>query len=142
MLSFSSFGSSKHPQVDKVRRAVELLRRADPGLIVDGEIMADVAVTPELMEKNYPFSSLKGGANVLIFPDLNSANIAYKLLGRLGGAETLGPFLMGMSKPVHMLARDAEVEEIVNAAAIAVVDAQENELLGPKAVSETELVAR
>jgi malate dehydrogenase (oxaloacetate-decarboxylating)(NADP+) len=142
MLSFSSFGSSKHPQVDKVRRAVELLRRADPGLIVDGEIMADVAVTPELMEKNYPFSSLKGGANVLIFPDLNSANIAYKLLGRLGGAETLGPFLMGMSKPVHMLARDAEVEEIVNAAAIAVVDAQENELLGPKVVSETELVAR
>ena len=142
LLSFSSFGSSKHPQVDKVRRAVELLRRADPGLIVDGEIMADVAVTPELLEKNYPFSSLKGGANVLIFPDLNSANIAYKLLGKLGGAETLGPFLMGMSKPVHLLARDAEVEEIVNAAAIAVVDAQENELVGQRPEGEPELVAR
>ena len=142
LLSFSSFGSSKHPQVDKVRRAVELLHRADPGLIVDGEIMADVAVTPELLEKNYPFSSLKGGANVLIFPDLNSANIAYKLLGKVGGAETLGPFLMGMSKPVHLLARDAEVEEIVNAAAIAVVDAQENELVAPRTVGEPELVAR
>ena len=142
LLSFSSFGSSKHPQVDKVRRAAELLRQADPGLIVDGEIMADVAVTPELLEKNYPFSSLKGGANVLIFPDLNSANIAYKLLGKLGGAETLGPFLMGMSKPVHLLARDAEVEEIVNAAAIAVVDAQENELVGQRAEGEAELVAR
>jgi malate dehydrogenase (oxaloacetate-decarboxylating)(NADP+) len=127
LLSFSTFGSTKHPQVEKVRRAVELLHRADPTLIVDGEVMADVAVSPELLDASYPFSALKGGANVLIFPDLNSANIAYKLLGKLGGAETLGPILMGMSKPVHLLARDAEVEEIVGAAAIAVVDAQENE---------------
>jgi malate dehydrogenase (oxaloacetate-decarboxylating)(NADP+) len=127
MLSFSSFGSTRHPQVEKVRRAVELLHRADPSLIADGELMADVAVTPELLEESYPFSMLKGGANVLIFPDLASANIAYKLLSRIGEAETLGPILMGMSKPVHLLFRGAEVEEIVGVTAIAVVDAQENE---------------
>jgi malate dehydrogenase (oxaloacetate-decarboxylating)(NADP+) len=103
---------------------VELLHRADPTLMVDGELMADDAVSSDL-ESRYPFSHLKGGANVLIFPDLNSANIAYKLLGKIGGGETLGPILMGMSKPVHLLARGAEVEEVVNAAAIAVVDAQE-----------------
>lgn len=128
MLSFSSFGSTKHKTCEKVRRAVELLHIADPTLIVDGEIMADAAVSSEMLEEMYPFSSLKGGANVLIFPDLASANIAYKLLSKLGGAETLGPILMGMDKPVHLLSRGAEVEEIVNAAAVAVVDAQENEL--------------
>jgi malate dehydrogenase (oxaloacetate-decarboxylating)(NADP+) len=124
MLSFSSFGSARHPQCDKVRRAVELLHRADPTLMVDGEVMADDAVSADL-EQHYPFSQLKGGANVLIFPDLNSANIAYKLLSKIGGGEILGPILMGMGKPVHLLARGAQVEEIVNAAAIAVVDAQE-----------------
>ncbi|HTR22613.1 MAG TPA: NADP-dependent malic enzyme [Terriglobales bacterium] len=128
MLSFSTFGSAKHPQCTKVRKAVELLHKADPTLIVDGEVMADVAVSPELIEKNYPFSSLKGGANVLIFPDLASANIAYKLLSKLGGGTTLGPILMGMSKPVHLVPRDTEVEEIVNVVALAVVDAQENEV--------------
>jgi hypothetical protein len=87
---------------------------------VDGEVMADVAVSAEAMELTHPFSALKGGANVLIFPDLNSANIAYKLLARLGGAETLGPILMGMSRAVHVLSRGAEVEEIVNVSAIAV----------------------
>jgi malate dehydrogenase (oxaloacetate-decarboxylating)(NADP+) len=130
MLSFSSFGSSSHPQCEKVRRAVDLLHKADPGLMVDGEMMADVAVSAEKLEQTYPFSFLKGGANVLIFPDLNSANIAYKLLATIGGAETLGPVLMGMSKPVHLVARGAEVEEIVNAAAIAVVDAQESQESG------------
>jgi malate dehydrogenase (oxaloacetate-decarboxylating)(NADP+) len=129
MLSFSTFGSTRHPQCEKVRKAVELLHKADPTLIVDGEVMADIAVSPELIEKNYPFSSLKGGANVLIFPDLGSANIAYKLLSKLGGGETLGPILMGMSKPVHVVSRDTEVEEIVNVCALAVVDAQENEVL-------------
>ena len=111
-----------------MRKAVELLHKADPTLIVDGEIMADVAVSPEMLEKNYPFSTLKDGANVLIFPDLSSANIAYKLLSKLGGGQTLGPILMGMSKPVHVVPRDTEVEEIVNVAALAVVDAQENDL--------------
>ncbi len=128
MLSFSSFGSTQHPQCEKVRKAVALLHKADPTLIVDGEIMADVAVSPEILEETYPFSSLKGGANVLIFPDLNSANIAYKLLSKLGGGEVLGPILMGMSKPVHLVARGAKVEEIIHAAAVAVVDAQESHL--------------
>ncbi|MBZ5719845.1 MAG: NADP-dependent malic enzyme [Acidobacteriia bacterium] len=128
MLSFSTYGSTKHPLCEKVRKAVDLLHKADPALIVDGEIMADVAVSPEILEQTYPFSPLKGGANVLIFPDLHSANIAYKLLSKIGGAETLGPILMGMSRPVHLLPRGAEVEEIVNVAAIAVVDAQETEL--------------
>jgi len=128
MLSFSSFGSTKHRLCEKVRSAVDLLHKADPTLIVDGEVMADIAVSPEMLEKTYPFSPLKAGANVLIFPDLNSANIAYKLLSKLGGAETLGPILMGMSRPVHLLPRGAEVEEIVNVTAIAVVDAQDTEL--------------
>jgi len=141
MLSFSTFGSTPHPQCAKVRKAVELLHKADPTLIVDGEIMADVAVSPELLEKSYPFSTLKGGANVLIFPDLASANIAYKLLSKLGGGTTLGPILMGMSKPVHVVPRDTEVEEIVNVAAIAVVDAQENDLFAwPNVHKPMELV--
>jgi malate dehydrogenase (oxaloacetate-decarboxylating)(NADP+) len=127
MLSFSSFGSTKHPLCEKVRKAVDLLHKADPTLVVDGEVMADIAVSPEMLEELYPFSALKGGANVLICPDLNSANIAYKLLAKIGGAETIGPILMGMSKPVHLLSRGAEVEEIVNMAAIAVIDAQELE---------------
>jgi len=127
MLSFSSFGSAQHASCEKVRKAVALLHKADPTLIVDGEIMADAAVSPEMLEQTYPFSSLKGGANVLIFPDLASANIGYKLLKTIGGCETLGPILMGMSRPVHLLARGAEVEEIVNVVAIAVVDARERE---------------
>jgi malate dehydrogenase (oxaloacetate-decarboxylating)(NADP+) len=92
---------------------------------IDGEMQADTAVTPEIIEESYPFSSLKGGANVLIFPNLEAGNIAYKLLARLGGAELIGPILVGMSKPAHVLQRGAEVEEIVNIATIAVVDAQE-----------------
>ena len=125
MLSFSNFGSTKHPSSEKVRRAVELVREIDPTLMVDGEMMADTAVTPEIIEQTYPFSRLQGGANVLVFPDLNAANTCYKLLGKIAGAETIGPILMGMSKPIHVLQRGAEVEEIVNIAAIAVVDAQE-----------------
>ena len=127
MLSFSSFGSVDHPICTKVQKAVELLHFADPTLIVDGEIMADDALSPEVIEQSYPFSTLKGGANVLIFPDLASANIACKLVAKLGGGETLGPILMGMSRPVHVLHRGAQVEEIVDVAAIAVVDAQEND---------------
>jgi len=127
MLSFSNFGSTQHPLTAKVRRAVELIRRMDPRLIVDGEVMADTAVVPEIIDETYPFAKLRGGANVLVFPDLTSANTSYKLLARIGGAEPIGPILMGMSKPVHVLQRGAEVEEIVNIAAIAVVDAQETE---------------
>jgi len=111
MLSFSNFGSTKHPLAEKMRRATELVQQRDPNLIVDGEMQADTAVTPELLAE-YRFSRLRGGANVLIFPDLEAANIAYKLMMRIGGAEALGPILMGMAKPVHVLQRGAEVEEI------------------------------
>ncbi len=127
MLSFSNFGSTKHPLAEKVQRAVKLVKDTDPELMIDGEMMADTAIAPEIIEEAYPFSKLKGGANVLVFPDLTSANTCYKLLRRIGGAETIGPILMGMSKPVHVLQWDAEVEEIVNMAAIAVVDTQETE---------------
>jgi len=128
MLCFSSFGSVDHPICSKVRKAVDLLHYADPTLIVDGEIAADDAVSPEIIDQQYPFSSLKGGANVLIFPDLVSANTATKLLAKIGGGELIGPLLMGMSRPVHVLQRTATVEQIVDVAAIAVVDAQEGDV--------------
>ena len=125
MLSFSNFGSTRHPLAEKVRRAVELVRQREPALMVDGEMQADTAVVPDIIEQTYPFSTLKGGANVLIFPNLEAGNIAYKLLSRIAGVEPIGPILMGMSRPVHVLQRGAEVNDIVNIAAIAVVDAQD-----------------
>jgi malate dehydrogenase (oxaloacetate-decarboxylating)(NADP+) len=124
MLSFSNFGSVRHPEAEKVARAVQLLRQRDPSLIVDGEMQADTAVDPELMERDYPFSALKEPANVLVFPNLSAGNIAYKLLDHLGGATAIGPILVGMSRPVHVLERGADVQDIVNMAAVAVVDAQ------------------
>jgi len=131
MLSFSSFGSTRHPLAEKVRLATEIVKRRRPDLVVDGEIEADVAVTPDLLAETFPFTSLKGGANVLICPSLEAGNIAYRLLMRLGGCEAIGPILMGLSKPVHVLHRAAEVNDIVNVAAIAVVDAQEASGLFP-----------
>jgi malate dehydrogenase (oxaloacetate-decarboxylating)(NADP+) len=124
MLSFSNFGSTRHPLADKVRRATALVRAKAEGLIVDGEMQADTAIVPELVTEDYPFSKVRGDANVLIFPSLEAGNVAYKLMMRMGGAEALGPILMGMAKPVHVLARGSGVEEIVNMAAIAVVHAQ------------------
>jgi malate dehydrogenase (oxaloacetate-decarboxylating)(NADP+) len=125
MLSFSNFGSTRHPLADKIRRAVEIVRDTQPDLMIDGEMQADVAVTPELMSEHYPFSNLKGRANVLVFPNLEAGNIAYKLLMCIGAAEAIGPLLVGMAKPVHVLQRGFEVEDIVNVTAIAVVDAQD-----------------
>ena len=122
MLSFSNFGSVKHPQADKVRKATEIVKQMAPNLIVDGEMQADTAVAPELLE-GFTFSKLKGKANILIFPDLNSGNICYKLLHHLGEAEGVGPILMGMNKPIHVLQRGNSVDDIVKIAAIAVVDA-------------------
>jgi len=124
MLSFSNFGAVSHPQCEKVRNAVALVKQRDPALVVDGEVMADVAVNAEALERDFPFSTLKGGANVLIFPNLASANMAYRLLGRVGGCETLGPIMMGMSKPAYVLPQGVEVEDIVNIAALAVVEAE------------------
>jgi malate dehydrogenase (oxaloacetate-decarboxylating)(NADP+) len=125
MLSFSNFGSTRHPLAEKVARAVAMIKRRAPDLMVDGEMQADTAVVPEIIDETYPFSVLKGGANVLVFPDLEAGNIAYKLLARIGGAEAVGPILMGLSRPVHVLQRGAEVDDIVKMTAIAVVDAQE-----------------
>jgi malate dehydrogenase (oxaloacetate-decarboxylating)(NADP+) len=127
MLSFSNFGSNKHPAAAKVRRAVEIVRRHDPDLEIDGEMQADTAVLPSILHASYPWSRLKEPANVLIFPELQSANIAYKLLWRLANCEAIGPILLGMGKPVHVLQPGLEVTDIVNLAAICVVDAQEQE---------------
>jgi malate dehydrogenase (oxaloacetate-decarboxylating)(NADP+) len=124
MLSFSNFGSTKHPFAEKMHRAVKLVRERAPGLAIDGEMQADTAVTPEILSEIYPFSTLKGGANVLICPGLTSANIAYKLLARLGGAVAVGPILMGIKKPVYLLVPGNEVNDIVNITAMAVFESQ------------------
>lgn len=123
MLSFSNFGSTRHPLSEKVRRAVEIVRQRRPDLCIDGEMQADTAVVPQIIDERYPFSRVRD-ANVLVFPDLASANIAYKLLQRLGDAEAIGPILMGAGKPVHVLQTGDEVKDIVRIAAMAVLDAQ------------------
>jgi malate dehydrogenase (oxaloacetate-decarboxylating)(NADP+) len=125
MLSFSNFGSVRHPEAEKVARAVAILRKRDPSLIVDGEMQADTAMDENILRTGYPFSALKDRANVLIFPNLSAGNIAYKLLHHLGGAAKIGPFLVGMNLPVHVLEQGADVQDIVNMAAVAVMDAQQ-----------------
>ena len=125
MLSFSNFGSADHPLTLNVKRATALVKQRAPELIIDGEMQANVALDPDLVERQYPFSKLKGNANVFIFPDLQSGNISYKLLHKLGGAEQVGPILMGTKKPIHVLQRGDDVADIVNMAAVAVVDVQE-----------------
>ncbi|HZV26402.1 MAG TPA: NADP-dependent malic enzyme [Acidothermaceae bacterium] len=125
LLSFSNFGSTRHPRSAKMAAATALVKQRRPDLMVDGELMADVALSPQLRGDDYPFSTLKGEANVLVFPSLEAANVAYKLLQHLGRAVAIGPILVGMAKPVHVLSRGAEVTDIVNIAAIAVVDAQD-----------------
>ncbi|HEY6808505.1 MAG TPA: phosphate acyltransferase, partial [Gemmatimonadales bacterium] len=126
MLSYSNFGSVAHPTAEKVRKAVALLHEREPALQVDGEMQADTAVVERILTKSYPFAKLRSAANVLIFPGLDAANIAYKLLDRLGGAQAIGPILVGMDRPVHVLQRGSEVNDIVNMAVIAAVDAQEH----------------
>jgi malate dehydrogenase (oxaloacetate-decarboxylating)(NADP+) len=130
MLSFSNFGSVRHPDAEKVAKAVKLLRQRDPTLVVDGEMQADTALDPELLHRDYPFSALRDRANVLIFPNLSAGNIAYKLLNHLGGATAIGPILVGMNRPVHVLERGADVQEIVNMSAVAVVDSQTRSFSG------------
>jgi malate dehydrogenase (oxaloacetate-decarboxylating)(NADP+) len=125
MLSFSNFGSSEDPSAVKVRDAVAYLHEHHPALLVDGEMQANMAFNTQLLRDNYPFSELiNGGANTLIFPNLDAGNIAYKLLMELGGAEAIGPVLLGMAKPVHILQLGSPVRDIVNMITIAVVDAQ------------------
>jgi malate dehydrogenase (oxaloacetate-decarboxylating)(NADP+) len=124
MLSFSNFGSVRHPDAEKVARSVQLVRQRDPNLVVDGEMQADSALDERILTGSYPFSALKEPANVLIFPNLSAGNIAYKLLNKLGGATAIGPILIGMRHPVHVLEHGADVQEIVNMTAVAVMDAQ------------------
>lgn len=127
ILSYSNFGSSKGVVPAKAAAAAALAKKKFPDLVVDGDIQANVALNTEIQQSNYPFSELaKKGANTLIFPDLASGNIAYKLLMEIGGAEAIGPVLMGMNKPVHVLQLGSSVREIVNMVAIAVVEAQIN----------------
>ncbi|MFZ1731447.1 MAG: NADP-dependent malic enzyme [Bacteroidota bacterium] len=123
LLSYSNFGSNRESSALKMQAALKIVRNRRPDLMVDGEMQADTAVVPEIIANTFPFSTLKGGANVLIFPDLNSGNIAYKLLSRIGDMQPVGPILNGVAKPVHVLQRGSEVKEIVDMIAIAVVDA-------------------
>ena len=122
MLSYSSGASGTGTDVDIVRQATEIVKEKRPDLNIDGEMQVDLAFDTERREKFYEFSSLKGRANVLIFPNLEAGNMAYKLMGQVGGAETIGPILVGMDKPVHVLQRNSDVDTIVRMAAIAVTD--------------------
>jgi malate dehydrogenase (oxaloacetate-decarboxylating)(NADP+) len=118
MLSFSNFGSNDHPATAPVRDAVAILREKHPELVVDGEMQADTALKPDISQESFPFNRVAGDANVLIFPNLHAANIAYKLVWRMGGVEAIGPILVGMNKPVCVLQRGSDVNDIVNMAAI------------------------
>jgi malate dehydrogenase (oxaloacetate-decarboxylating)(NADP+) len=124
-LSFSNFGSARFPATVKVQEAVRLLQEREPGLEADGELMAETALEAKLLKDSYPFSRLTGPANVLIFPDLNAGNIGYQLLKSIAKAEAIGPILVGMDRPVHILQRDVQVQDVINMAVIAAVDAQE-----------------
>ena len=126
LLSFSNFGSSRHEDSDRVRLAVDIIRKRRPELLVDGEMQADTAVSPQRIEETYPFSPLRGGANILVFPNLDAGNIAYQLLASMGGAQLIGPILMGLARPVHVLQRDSSAADIVNLAALAAIEVQEN----------------
>ncbi|OGQ35182.1 MAG: phosphate acetyltransferase [Deltaproteobacteria bacterium RIFCSPHIGHO2_12_FULL_43_9] len=121
-LSYSNFGSTKNNETEKVAEAVRIAKELRPDLLIDGEMQADTAVIPEIVTEQFPFCKIKGDANVLIFPDLDSSNICYKLMQRIGGAEAVGPILIGMAKPVHVLQRFSDVNDIVNMAAITVID--------------------
>ncbi|KVV14510.1 NADP-dependent malic enzyme [Flavobacterium sp. TMP13] len=128
MVSYSNFGSSPHPAVAKIREAVAYLHKNHPDMIVDGELQADFALNAELLKDKFPFSKIAGKkVNTLIFPNLESANITYKLLKEIDKVDSIGPIMMGMGKPVHIFQLGASVEEMVNMATIAVLDAQEKE---------------
>lgn len=121
MLSFSTHGTAKHEMVDKVARATELVKQKDKDLIVDGEIQFDAAIIPEVAEKKCPNSPLNGEANVLIFPDLNSGNIGYKIAERLGDYKAIGPIMQGLNKPINDLSRGCSVQDIVDLAVITLI---------------------
>jgi malate dehydrogenase (oxaloacetate-decarboxylating)(NADP+) len=125
MVSFSNFGSTRHPDAKVVEEAVKLSRIKKPDLVIDGEMQADTALSEDIMKRLYPFSRLGGAANILIFPNLDAGNAAFKLLEHAGGAKAVGPLLMGMSKPFNVLQRSSDMENAVNVIAITVAQAQE-----------------
>src|SRR6185503_15558506 len=124
MLSFSNFGSVDHEQSRRSAEAVRLAKEWDPTLIIDGEMAADTALVPELARQAFPMSAIQGDANVLVFPDLQAGNIAYKLVQHLAGAELIGPVLVGLDKPINVLNHFSSVDEIVNIAAITGIQAR------------------
>jgi malate dehydrogenase (oxaloacetate-decarboxylating)(NADP+) len=124
MVSFSNFGSTKHEESERVADAVKIVRGMDPDLEIDGEMQADTAVDAIKLRQIYPFTNLKGPANVIVFSRLSAANVAYKLLDQLGGADVIGPVLLGMAKPVHVLQRGCSVQDVINLATVAAVDWQ------------------
>jgi malate dehydrogenase (oxaloacetate-decarboxylating)(NADP+) len=128
MLSYSAFGTSRHPAAAKVAEATRILRERHPDLTVDGEMQADAALDPELRSESFDFTELEGEANVLVFPNLDAGNISYKLLDKLGETEVIGPVLLGMKQPVNVLQRGSSVASIVNLTVLTVLNAQEKEL--------------
>jgi malate dehydrogenase (oxaloacetate-decarboxylating)(NADP+) len=130
MLSFSNFGSVRHPEVDKVTAAMDIVRRRRPDLLIDGEMQADTAVVDTILNRQFPFNRLGQSANVLIFPDLTSGNVSYKLLDRLGGAKAIGPLLMGLSRPFNVVQRNSDMENVSTIIAFTVAQAQNQKNFG------------
>jgi malate dehydrogenase (oxaloacetate-decarboxylating)(NADP+) len=130
MLSFSNFGNVRHPKADLVTTAMGIVRHRRPDLLIDGEMQADTAVVESMLNERFPFNRLGKSANVLVFPDLTSGNVAYKLLERLGGAKAIGPLLMGLSRPFNVVQRNSDMENLVTIIAITVAQAQNKRALG------------